>query len=280
MICISPIRLKQPAGFVDVPCGRCFACLKKKRSEWLLRLEEEHHESVSAQFITLTYDELSVPHESTGLLCFDKKHVQDFLKRLRHYSKFRYYIVSEYGGKFGRPHYHMLLFNFAGNEKDITRSWWYGNVDFGTVTSASINYCAAYVITKKHWLYEKDDPCRPFFLSSRRPGIGHSYIERNKDYHKKLISSIGIRRFGAGKVPIPRYYRDKIFTKMEKEKLNLKTKSFIDQVQDKILPWKEYFVNFPNNTAKDYYRYRAQLIEENSKTVFTSLKQNRNEQNF
>lgn len=283
MACYSPIRLRSPSGgFNDVPCGKCVGCIKSKRSEWLLRLENEHDVSQSAQFITLTYDELSLPTTENGEPCFNKKHVQDFFKRLRHYSHFRYYLVSEYGGRFGRPHYHLLLFNFAGSDKDVTRSWWYGNCDFGTVTSASINYCAAYVITKEHYKYEKDDIMRPFMLSSRRPGLGHSYVDRMKNYHNRTLTPHGIRRFGQGKTKMPRFYTDKIFTPLNKLKMQNETKEYVERLKDNILDFDEYFKINPEKTVRDFYVYRAQVIENNRVNMFKQLKQNRdeNKQNF
>ena len=58
--CISPIRLKtpdKPKPFRDVPCGKCAACMQRKRSEWSVRLQNELQYASSAAFITLTYSD-------------------------------------------------------------------------------------------------------------------------------------------------------------------------------------------------------------------------------
>ena len=58
--CISPIRLKtpdKPKPFRDVPCGKCAACMQRKRFEWSVRLQNELQYASSAAFITLTYSD-------------------------------------------------------------------------------------------------------------------------------------------------------------------------------------------------------------------------------
>ena len=136
---------------IQVPCGRCFACLAKRRQDWVFRLQNEQKQSTTSWFITLTYDDEHVPSDNLG----KKDHVQKFLKRLRKkYSPMcseshpiRYFAVSDYGGQFGRVHYHMLLFNFpliGLSYRELSRYleeiWQNGIVDVGQVTDKSINY--------------------------------------------------------------------------------------------------------------------------------------------
>ena len=142
--CISPIRLKtpdKPKPFRDVPCGKCAACMQRKRSEWSVRLQNELQYASSAAFITLTYsDEYFQELHPLGSLIGDlyahlfpedgnemlqikefddylkdrasvkKKDLQDFMKRFRFHDKspnIRFYGVGEYGEKSLRPHYHI-----------------------------------------------------------------------------------------------------------------------------------------------------------------------------
>lgn len=84
-----------------------------------------------------------------------------------------------------------------------------GYVHIGSVTSSSINYCAAYVITKTHYEYDRDDPRRPFALHSRRPALGARYVERYSRFHRDGRKNYAVRPFGAGKVSLPRYYKEK-----------------------------------------------------------------------
>lgn len=89
------------------PCGKCMPCRVTRRQEWTARLLLEMKTSYAIYFVTLTYQNPRLP--SMGSL--KKKHLQNFLKRLRKRVtfKFRYFACGEYGDK-GRPHYHLLLF--------------------------------------------------------------------------------------------------------------------------------------------------------------------------
>lgn len=131
-MCTSPITIYNNSKYVNlhsfdvkrtVPCGYCWQCQLAKQSEIALRSYYEWQESLSlgsyAYWDTLTYREDKLP-SVLGVPCFKKKDVQIFIKRLRDDLKakykikrdaFRYLVVGEYGGKFRRPHYHIIFFN-------------------------------------------------------------------------------------------------------------------------------------------------------------------------
>lgn len=143
-ICDSPYDYynKSLSRTMQVPCGKCPLCLKAKVDGYVIRnyFEFLHTTLVlhgSSWFITLTYADDILPKVrpqrvviSTGELitcetdvpCFSKEHIQKFLKRLRKYSglDFKYFIVTEFGGEFGRPHYHGILHirDFESNESN------------------------------------------------------------------------------------------------------------------------------------------------------------------
>lgn len=279
MSCISPITLQQPTGSVTVPCGRCYGCLKRKRSGWLLRLENEQRVSTRSFFVTLTYNNENLPTYKNAV-CFDKSHLQKYFKRLRKHGKFRYFAVSEYGGKYGRPHYHVLFFSMNVPVKEIIKQWHYGHVHLGDITPASINYCAAYVITKEQQDFDIDDPRRPFSLMSRRPGLGLNYVDRMKKYHQKGKKPYGVRQFGE-KVPLPRYYSEKIFSKVERQVIakTFKTEFETNDI-DTVLNKKEWHEKNPGLTSEDYYEYRTQVIASREKKLYKSLKQIRDGKDF
>ena len=104
--------------YLEVPCGSCVLCRSKS-----LRLQEARNKlQMCSQlnkpfFVTLTFDNehnpgLKVPIDvQTDIL-------QRFFKRLRKHlslddidTSFKYFAVSEYGGKDGRFHYHIIFYN-------------------------------------------------------------------------------------------------------------------------------------------------------------------------
>lgn len=250
MRCFKPIRLNQPdiyrgTSYSYVPCGKCEACLSNKRREWLYRLRRENLMSTSGDFVTLTYDDDHLPRD--GLLC--KKHVQDFLKRFRkliYPYKIRYFIVGEYGEQFGRPHYHMLLFNlprFFDLKGLLIKSWtlcsptqWSMPNVIGEITDASINYCAKYCVSNSNEVPYK---FRTFMLSSRKPGIGGTIsIEKLSSHMREGTLTNVIRDVGGYPLLLPRYYSDKIFN--EEEKVELK-EQLIEHEREQECKWRERY---------------------------------------
>ena len=84
------------------------------------------------------------------------REMQLFIKRLRKYvykktsKSFRYYVVSEYGPKTFRPHYHGMLFT---NDRQVLQvlgngvraCWKYGRVDYSLSRGKCSSYVARYV---------------------------------------------------------------------------------------------------------------------------------------
>lgn len=98
------------------PCGRCPACLSKRRRTWAHRimLEAYGHEGRSS-FVTLTYAEAFVPRGLRDAPTLELGHLQGFIRSLRKRDKaikVRYFACGEYGERSGRPHYHLALFGY------------------------------------------------------------------------------------------------------------------------------------------------------------------------
>lgn len=212
MTCINLKTIFVDAQRFEVPCGKCIPCLGNKRSDWSFRLEQEFKYSKGALFVTLTYDEKHRP--SNGSLC--KRHLQLFMKRLRKAdgtNKIRYYAVGEYGGKSGRPHYHILLFNVT-DESIVRKSWFdkkgrpVGIVHIGRVTPASVAYVTKYIVQPQE---EVDGLEKPFSLMSRAYGIGARYLsDEMVQWHQSNGYNYVVRP-GNEKSRLPRFYRDKIW---------------------------------------------------------------------
>lgn len=252
MICDYPIMVdnaryghkKFPAEMskTPVPCGRCQPCRSRITRQWIFRLKQEYRDSMYAHFVTLTYDGEHVPISDKKMMNLNKKDVQDFIKRLRHTctNTLKYYAVGEYGSRNNRPHYHMILFNFnpEGDETDvILKVWKNGSIHVGEVNEKTIAYTCKYLDKKKRIpMFKGDTRQKEFSLSSN--GLGKGYLtESMKKWHKNDVSrNYVLDRDTVYKIPLPKYYRDKIYTGKEVlEQRELIEKVVLDnEAKDKI----------------------------------------------
>ena len=182
---MNPFQLSEQNGGHKVPCGKCLNCKRRRASSWSVRLVKEGERSISAHFLTLTYDTEHVPISKNGFMNLDKTHLQKFFKRLRkchgkNHKSIKYYAVGEYGGKTLRPHYHMVIFNADVNL--FERSWalenkTIGQIHVGTITEASIGYTLKYISkASKIPLHKNDDRQKEFSLMSK--GLGSNYLTK------------------------------------------------------------------------------------------------------
>ena len=207
-----------------VPCGKCPECLNRRRKEWSVRIQMEAkmHEHVS--FITLTYDEEFLPRGETSLGILWKPDLQKFFKRLRRrleYAKlpckFRYFACGEYGDKFGRPHFHVILFgpDLSYATEHIRSAWKFGFINVKPAKPADYAYVAKYSV--KQWSRSVED-FREFIIMSRNPGIGSSYVDKYSD-------SLGEKCYfpsGPYKLSLPSYVKNRIFKILPNCKLSLR----------------------------------------------------------
>ena len=200
-----------------LPCGRCIGCKMERARQWGLRCLHEAKLWPNNAYVTLTYNDESLPEG--GSVCL--RDVQLFMKRLRKGKKstvgnpIRFFLGAEYGDFNRRPHYHALLFNvkFEGMRRhgvndrgeplyvsdELAKYWPYGFHTIGAVTFDSAVYCAKYALKKlnvteqsspeaksafieRYHVYDADGVVferRPeFAVMSRRPGIGAGYYEK------------------------------------------------------------------------------------------------------
>ena len=194
-----------PSLTITIPCGQCIGCRLESSRQWAVRGYHEAQTHENNSFLTLTYDNDSLPGDAS----LNKRHFQLFLKRLRKYTdpiKIRYIHCGEYGDQFGRPHYHAILFGYDFPDKIIIKKtdngslykseilediWGLGNCSIGDVTFDSIAYVARYILKKQTGApaeehYRTFDPetgeithRQPEYITmSRRPGIGKPWLER------------------------------------------------------------------------------------------------------
>lgn len=119
-----------------VPCSQCLSCRIARSKEWALRIMLEASLYPHNYFVTLTYNEESVPRGnflySDGRLeenqtNLRKSDVQAFLKRLLERCRQKYnhvgirrFVCGEYGSLTDRAHYHMILFNMPDLSSELT----------------------------------------------------------------------------------------------------------------------------------------------------------------
>lgn len=218
----------------EVPCGRCIECMKLRVNSWFVRLMTELKHAKSAYFVTFTYDEDNIPLSENGLMQIDYTDFQKFMKRLRkrqavyNDDKIRYFTVGEYGSKTHRPHFHALLFNVA-DLADVDKEWKLGHLHAGKVEEKSIYYTLKYALKRAHkGVLDPDDDRTPEkSLISKQIGI--QYLTDAMVNHFKNDVSRGVTYLGNKKLPLPRYYRDKLFTDEEKILRNIKLSEFRDE---------------------------------------------------
>lgn len=137
-MCTNPILIRNrrfrcldrsvPGSFIKVPCGHCDECLTARANDIYVRTRYEFEDALRHGGVgfmcCLTYSPDLVPYYK-GMKVFNKKHVIDFIKRLRtnldryfHVNfghdapDFKYVVTSEYGTDPTRthsPHYHLLF---------------------------------------------------------------------------------------------------------------------------------------------------------------------------
>lgn len=225
--CMNPIilRYNQPDE-MRVACGKCAPCIRKRVSMWSFRLEKQAEVSASALFVTLTYNDKHVPFSRKGYLTLDKTDLQKFFKRLRKYHKglpIKYYACGEYGARTHRPHYHIILFN--SNHADVIKAWSLGNVEMGfthfrEAEHNAIGYTLKYITKeKKVGKHHLDDRAKEFSLMSK--GLGANYITAEMiGWHQAdLLNRMYCPLKDGMKAPMPRYYKDRIYSKEQLEEI-------------------------------------------------------------
>lgn len=240
MQCIAPIVLIRDEPNADgyysdkVPCGKCATCQKRRAAQWIFRLQQELKRSTSAIFLTLTYEDEHVPlakvqGHTTDLMTLDYSHHQKFLKRLRKAAykstqSLKYYAVGEYGENYERPHFHYILFNLEGYQKEelfLSSIWGKGKIDIGTVTAQSMAYVTGYV--NKKIIKDKINDIRLPEKSFMSKGLGENYLTKETTFYYKRKLKGYLSTAGNQKISMPRYYKTKLYDSLEQVKVKSNT---------------------------------------------------------
>lgn len=251
MACDSPLSIKYdqplPDGkggwiyYFPADCGKCLPCLIKRKAQWSFRMVEEMRNSLSAYFVTLTYDDWALPwgdFKSVG----NKNDHKQFIKWLKYYEDpkrldkrgyispdelkrrssirkpLRYYGVLEYGDLRKRPHFHYILFNVIDVD-NITNAWssqikvsrgvyhpdrLKGIVDVQDCNINTIDYVLKYMLKS----FEDQDPDKEKERSWMSKGIGDHVDEEFKKYINEDRGNMVLNQRNK-RVALPRYFRKK-----------------------------------------------------------------------
>lgn len=252
---------------MSVPCSTCFGCRRSRTLQWAIRITHESKLYSQNCFLTLTYDKSRLPFRDFGAIPADVGlHYPDFqlfMKSLRErfngcdsvshpffgqidkkhnkpypefYNPIRFYMCGEYGEERGRPHFHVMLFNFNFPDRKFWRRtksgqpifrsaileelWPYGNSEIGSVSFDSAAYVAGYV-QKKVFGDKASDAYRwvdpdtgeifmrepEFSGMSLKPGIAYGWLKQfyGDVYPDDFVVFKGL------KFKPPKYYDKKYF---------------------------------------------------------------------
>lgn len=265
MPCLNPIRIKNPKYiglpydqikvlhplisyngllpvdyYIEVPCGKCLPCQKKRSNDYVVRLLEHYKTHPVAHFVTLTF----APEFYTTDIDSDhyNKLLQRFLYRLKKKVdvKIDYFITSENGTLNNRFHFHAIIFNLSNTVlEDLPSIWKYGIVSATPLTVARVRYACKYVCKD---LSETSNHLR--VRTSRYLGLDYVNRLTPRDYNK--LCSNRMYNHQGSTLSLPRYYARKIFTEQEQ----------LDEIanQNSERPKEYYFQGRKIETEQEYRR--------------------------
>lgn len=268
------VYLDQPVlpRILEVPCGQCAFCMVNRRQSWVFRLSQEmRNQELPSYFLTFTYDERHVPRRNDKLsLRF--KDIQLYLKRLRKEGyRAKYVCVGEYGSETERPHYHLILWTDA--PVNYIQSNWrashgdkmpFGHVHFGDVNSASVMYCMKYLINPRRHYVGVERPRAQF-----SKGLGLSFLTTKmyeyltQEYGNPVLTVI----YDEQTFALPKYYKDKIFTKWELRQVGYELQ------QERIKERNKQISDLKTRGVKDPEAYLYRLRIDQAKAIYKTQKE-------
>lgn len=251
-----PLCPDERLRYVTAACGDCYECRQQKQRQWMVRMMEELRHTPNAYFITLTIDDKNYKKLKNDYKLKDDndiatKAIRLCLERIRKKTKksVKHWFITELGHeKTERLHLHGIVWGLGEGEK-VTENWKYGITFTGFfVNEATVRYITKYMLK----IDEKHPKFRGKVLCSA--GIGAKYTERadaQNHVYKKGNTNETYRTRNGIKLNLPIYYRNKLFTEEEREKL------FIDKL-DKGIVW----VMGQPIPIDDYQYYETILLQE------------------
>lgn len=176
--------------FVLVPCNHCETCRKKKVESYRRRLLlESCNYSEEPFFITLTIDPAHYPTNPYSRPVITDM-IQRFHKRLRRYLSYRgystnykYFFVSEYGSRFGRLHFHGVIYGIHRDLYDPIPNIWSDKDKFNYISKFSH-------IIRNVWKlgFSRTDYCIDSTGAYAMKYIGKSSKKKTYNWHSNNLS--------------------------------------------------------------------------------------------
>lgn len=256
---------------LKLPCGKCTSCRLARAKHWALRCTLELQQHTAATFATLTYQDKYCPPT------LEKAHLQAFLKRTRaalHRSDpnrtVRFFANGEYGERYGRPHYHAILYGITAAERPtLEKTWRLGHIRADALTPGRIAYCAGYTMKKAAWQdYTRNERISPegepyyyqppFLQMSRRPGIGSHAREHHDSWRNYAI-------LNGQKMSVPRYLHESWLAQA--------TETEIESLQTEKDNWKQNNNKETLTDTAQYHREANEKIAEAKRALHAETRQ-------
>lgn len=253
--------------YLDVPCGKCYHCIKSYKHQWNFRLQIHYsYLSQEAQrnsyFVTLTYDNYNLPRHTRSAI---SRTIRLFLERVRKLTKksVTHWFVTEFGDNTHRLHIHGILFDIPFRIFQLASLWKYGFVTYRPLNEKRITYVTTYINKQDKDIIQLPENKQYVFTS---PAIGKSYLSDQKNL---AISHVNGRPnpfgyFNNRPIALPRYLRQFLFTQDELEVL--KNSYFYFRSED-VIPDGPYFI--ANRVYTDYTLYKQD--SDHYRNIYNSL---------
>lgn len=233
---IPPV-LDKRVLYVPIQCGNCMECKKRKSRDWQVRLQEDIKHNTNAKFITFTFNDESINklikqckledihgYALDNAIATKAVHLWRERYRKKYGKSPRHWLVTELGHN-GTENIHLHGIIWTNESlKSVAELWGYGYVWIGKgeaktnyVNGKTVNYIVKYIskCDEKHPNYEAKT------LTS--PGIGKKYTENeintNKNKYTETDTDETYRTESGHKIALPIYWRNKLYTEEEREKL-------------------------------------------------------------
>ena len=253
-----PDNKAYPFAYYRIPCGKCLFCRQRMANNWYVRVKQDIGNR-PAFFVTLTYADEFLPYSETGLPAVSRSDFTNFMKRFRKLvglQGIKYFACSEYGPMTFRPHYHMLLWNIPGINKEalslaLLETWTKGFIQVDPVNDERIRYVVKYQLELPSEFTNDYEPV--FRMMSK--GIGKGYVDKNQVYHRGRLDRY-FYRDGEFHYPLPRYWSEKLYTKLERASITAEHKSEDFKSHEDYVTAVQRIVNAEKNLKRKFSKKR------------------------